>query len=109
VPDQQPKKRRGGKRYRKGKELLEMSELRKQQNRLKFGEEAEVEVEEGVGLGMLSQGTGKLKVNIKKAKLKVSRGMESRANKKSGLESSLNLNAAQGMELINPGQQQQRQ
>jgi U4/U6 small nuclear ribonucleoprotein PRP31 len=39
VPDQQPKKRRGGKRYRKTKELSEMSELRKQQNRLKFGEE----------------------------------------------------------------------
>jgi len=41
VPDLQPKKKRGGKRHRKNKELQEMSELRKQQNRLKFGEEAE--------------------------------------------------------------------
>lgn len=38
VPDQEPKKRRGGKRHRKTKELYEMSEMRKQQNRLKFGE-----------------------------------------------------------------------
>jgi hypothetical protein len=55
---------------------------------------------------MLSQGTGKLRVNIKKTKLKLSKNMENRANKKSGLESSLNLGAAQGIELINPAQQQ---
>ena len=41
LPELQPKKKRGGKRHRKNKELQEMSELRKQQNRLKFGEEAE--------------------------------------------------------------------
>jgi U4/U6 small nuclear ribonucleoprotein PRP31 len=67
------------------KDLYELSELRKQQNRLKFGEEAEVEIQDGVGLGMLSQGMGKLKVNIKKQKLKVSKKMNERMNKKSGL------------------------
>lgn len=41
IPDLQPKKKRGGKRFRKTKELYEMSDIRKQQNRLKFGEEAE--------------------------------------------------------------------
>lgn len=51
---------------------------------------------------MLKSGTGKLKVNIKKQKLKVSKKMEQRANKKSGLESSLNIAAHQGIELINP-------
>lgn len=51
---------------------------------------------------MLSQGMGKLKVNIKKQKLKVSKKMNERINKKSGLESSLNLGASSGMELINP-------
>ena len=85
VPDQQPKKKRGGKRYRKNKELLEMSEVRKQQNRLKFGTDAEEEIEGGVGLGMLSQGAGKLKVAIKKQKLKVSKKMGERMNKKSGI------------------------
>jgi hypothetical protein len=34
---------------------------------------------------MLKAGTGRLKVNIKKQKLKVSKKMEQRANKKSGL------------------------
>ena len=76
--------------------------MRKQQNRLKFGEEAEEEIEDGVGLGMLSQGTGKLRVQIKKQKLNVSKKMNQRMNKQSGLESSLNLNATQGIELINP-------
>jgi U4/U6 small nuclear ribonucleoprotein PRP31 len=64
--------------------------------------EGEEEIEGGVGLGMLSQGTGKLKVNIKKQKLNVSKKMTQRMNKKSGLESSLNLGASQGIELINP-------
>ncbi len=51
---------------------------------------------------MLSQGTGKLRVQIKKQKLNVSKKTNQRMNKQSGLESSLNLNAAQGIELINP-------
>jgi len=54
---------------------------------------------------MLSQGTGKLKVQIKKQKLNVSKKMNQRLNKVSGLESSLNLNATQGIELVNPDAQ----
>lgn len=53
---------------------------------------------------MLSKaGMGKLKVQIKKQKVKNSKKMVQRMNKKSGLESSLNLGGAQGIELINPG------
>ena len=37
----QPKKKRGGKRHRKMKELYEMSEMRKNQNRVQFGEAEE--------------------------------------------------------------------
>ena len=51
---------------------------------------------------MLKTGAGKLKVNIKKQKLKSSKKMEQRMAKRSGLESSLNLGAHQGIELINP-------
>ena len=51
---------------------------------------------------MLSQGSGKLKFQIKKQKLNTSKKMAQRANKQSGLESSLNIRAAQGIELINP-------
>ena len=105
VPDAAPKKRRGGKRYRKQKELLEMTQLRKQQNRLKFGEEGEEEVAEGVGLGMLSQASGRLKVPIQKRKLNLSKKTNARMSKQSGLESSVNLNSKQGIELINPSQQ----
>ena len=57
-------------------------------------------------MGMLSQGAGKLRINIKKAKVKVSKKMAQRMTKTSGLESSLNLGAAQGIELINPLQPQ---
>lgn len=56
---------------------------------------------------MLKSGIGKLKVGIKKQKLKVSKKMEQRANKKSGLESSLNLAAHQGIQMINPALKEQ--
>ncbi len=51
---------------------------------------------------MTSQGSGKLKMQIKKQKLNPSKKMTQRMNKQSGLESSLNLGATQGIELINP-------
>jgi U4/U6 small nuclear ribonucleoprotein PRP31 len=41
VPDEKPKKRRGGRRLRKQKELYAVTELRKQQNRLAFGKPEE--------------------------------------------------------------------
>lgn len=59
IPDSERKKRRGGKRARKLKELYEQSEARKQKNRLAFGETAEAEIIVGdriEGLGMLGSG-----------------------------------------------------
>lgn len=59
IPDSERKKRRGGKRARKLKELYEQSEARKQKNRLAFGETAETEIIVGdriEGLGMLGIG-----------------------------------------------------
>ena len=56
IPDSERKKRRGGKRARKLKELYAQSEARKQKNRLAFGETAETEIFVGdrmEGLGML--------------------------------------------------------
>ncbi len=44
-----------------------------------------------------SLGMGKLKVNIKKQKLNVSKKMNDRMNKKSGMESSLDFNSKQGI------------
>jgi hypothetical protein len=53
---------------------------------------------------MLAQGTGRLKIQIKKQKLNPSKKMAQRMNKQSGMESSLNLGASQGIELVNPDQ-----
>lgn len=64
VPDLEPKKRRGGKRYRKMKEKYALSEVQKAANRIKFGEAEEefLDGEEVVGLGMIGKdGSGKLR------------------------------------------------
>lgn len=59
APDDKPSRKRGGRRARKAKEAIAMTELRKAQNRMAFGqEEAEVGYGTGegtVGLGMLGQ------------------------------------------------------
>jgi U4/U6 small nuclear ribonucleoprotein PRP31 len=59
APDDKPSRKRGGRRARKAKEAVAMTELRKAQNRLAFGkEEREAGYgtgEETVGLGMLGQ------------------------------------------------------
>ncbi|KAH2852274.1 hypothetical protein KXW08_003460 [Aspergillus fumigatus] len=59
APDDKPSRKRGGRRARKAKEAIAMTELRKAQNRVAFGkEEAEVGYGTGettVGLGMLGQ------------------------------------------------------
>ncbi|KAL4930183.1 U4/U6-U5 snRNP complex subunit PRP31 [Aspergillus undulatus] len=59
APDDKPSRKRGGRRARKAKEAVAMTELRKAQNRVAFGkEEAEVGYGTGegtVGLGMMGQ------------------------------------------------------
>ncbi|XWW93174.1 hypothetical protein V2A60_001103 [Cordyceps javanica] len=59
VPDDKPSRKRGGRRARKAKEALAMTELRQAQNRMAFGkEENEVGFGTGsgtVGLGMIGQ------------------------------------------------------
>ncbi|ENH60568.1 U4/U6 small nuclear ribonucleoprotein Prp31, partial [Fusarium oxysporum f. sp. cubense race 1] len=59
VPDDKPSRKRGGRRARKAKEALAMTDLRKQQNRMAFGkEEREVGYGTGestVGMGMIGQ------------------------------------------------------
>ena len=59
APDDKPARKRGGRRARKAKEAVAMTDLRKQQNRMAFGqEEREVGYGTGegtVGLGMIGQ------------------------------------------------------
>ncbi|KAA1466266.1 Nop domain-containing protein [Dentipellis sp. KUC8613] len=115
VPNDGPKKRRGGKRARKAKEAYAQTELRKLSNRMAFGE-AEEEVgafDQTKGLGMIGVSTGKVRASMGEAK---SRAKMSKANKlrtaaltraaqsaqTSGTASSLIVTPVQGFELTNP-------
>ena len=55
APDDKPSKKRGGRKARKAKEATAMTDLRKAQNRMKFGEE---EKETGYGTGDTTKGMG---------------------------------------------------
>ncbi|KLO10148.1 Nop domain-containing protein [Schizopora paradoxa] len=80
IPNDGPKKRRGGKRARKAKEAYAQTELRKLQNRMAFGE-AEEEVgafDESKGLGMIGSASGKIRASAGETK---SRAKMSKANK----------------------------
>jgi hypothetical protein len=46
---------------------------------------------------MISQGTGKLKIKIKKQKLNTSKKMTQRMGKQTGFESTVNITAPQGI------------
>lgn len=118
VPNDGPKKRRGGKRARKAKEAYAQTELRKLQNRMVFGE-AEEEVgafDETKGLGMMGSSTGKVRAGLGEAK---SKAKLSKANKlrtamlaraahnsggtqsTAGTATSLTVTPVQGFELTN--------
>ncbi|TRM68258.1 hypothetical protein BD626DRAFT_424999 [Schizophyllum amplum] len=121
IPNDGPKKRRGGRRARKAKEAYATTELRKLQNRMAFGE-AEEEVgafDQTKGMGMIGVGTGKVRAGMGDAK---SRAKLSKANKlrtatltraaqqaqaggsgssSSGFATSLSVTPAQGFELTN--------
>ena len=55
VPDDKPARKRGGRRARKAKEAVAMTDLRKAQNRMTFGQE---EKEVGYGVGDSTAGMG---------------------------------------------------
>ncbi|KAJ3117165.1 U4/U6-U5 snRNP complex subunit prp31 [Nowakowskiella sp. JEL0407] len=116
IPDEGPKKRRGGKRVRRMKEKYAITELSKQQNRMSFGvAEEEVGVmDETVGMGMIGGSTGKIRLNTSDPRTKVGvskniakrqrliSGHTSGHHTTSGLSSSLAFTPVQGIELENP-------
>jgi U4/U6 small nuclear ribonucleoprotein PRP31 len=92
VPTEGRKKRRGGARFRKQKELFAMTEIRRQANRVKFGEEAQTEYM-GADFGMLGQGSGgtagsKLRVAISEQAPKLSKKRKKELEKESGFKTS---------------------
>lgn len=67
IPEDKPKKKRGGRKQHKFNQKFKITEVRQSFNRLKFGVDAEEEYREtGEGFGMLSKETGKVKLNIDK-------------------------------------------
>ncbi|EER15223.1 U4/U6 small nuclear ribonucleoprotein Prp31, putative [Perkinsus marinus ATCC 50983] len=138
-PDELPGPRRGGKRHRAIKEKYGMSEARKQVNRMKFGEEAEEELNMneafGRGLGMLSaaaqgagqglEGIGRVGQSAAKQDKKRRQLMESMLHNQklsatrrqrlaassgnSGLSSSLAFTQFEGIELADPNRTAENQ
>ncbi|KAJ3314623.1 AP-1 complex subunit mu-1 [Blyttiomyces sp. JEL0837] len=109
VPDEGQKKRRGGKRMRRQKERMAVTEAWKAQNRVKFGEaEEEVIVGDTVkGLGLLGGQTGKVRgitadPSKKLGMTKRHKMISGSGGATSGLSSSLAFTPVQGIELENP-------
>ncbi|GAA5985806.1 hypothetical protein JCM11641_006213 [Rhodosporidiobolus odoratus] len=116
-PEEGKKNRRGGKRARKAKEAYASTELRKLQNRMKFGE-AEEEVgafDETRGLGMIGSASGRVRASMgeSRSKAKLSKSAKGRlasikpasassGTATSGLATSLSFTPVQGIELVDP-------
>jgi U4/U6 small nuclear ribonucleoprotein PRP31 len=108
APDDQPRKKRGGKRARKQKEKFGVTELRKQANRMAFGVEAEETLgNTGRGLGLIGRGTGKVRLSAEQKGILGPRAKRPRIagtastvpGTATGLASSLAFTPVQGMEL----------
>eukprot|EP00080_Pristionchus_pacificus_P006783 PDM66803.1 prp-31 [Pristionchus pacificus] len=115
-------KKRGGRRVRKMKERLGMTDMRKKANRMNFGELEEDIMQErlGYGVGQLKQGgpsTGRIRMGVvdEKTRVKMSKTLQrtmekqkgigggtSIRSKVSGTASSVSFTPVQGLEIVNP-------
>ncbi|KHN84540.1 U4/U6 small nuclear ribonucleoprotein Prp31 [Toxocara canis] len=119
-------KKRGGRRVRKMKERLGMTEMRRKANRMNFGELSEDVIQESVGfsLGQATSGpssSGRIRgaaVDPKtRARQKLQKavdrqramgGLTSVRSKASGTASSVTFTPVQGIEIVNPTIKQER-
>ncbi|TYZ64925.1 hypothetical protein PybrP1_001148 [[Pythium] brassicae (nom. inval.)] len=108
IPDEKPRRKRGGKRYRKMKERLQLTDVRREINRQSFATADEEYGDNAMGLtaGRLGQeGSGRLRV-VRKEQKQMAKKLKaaSFAAKPplSGLASSLAFTPVQGIELMNP-------
>ncbi|KAL8272331.1 hypothetical protein Esti_003742 [Eimeria stiedai] len=122
APEERSKPKRGGKRHRRLKEKYELSEVQRQLNRVKFGEQEDTIGLNAKGLGMLGKSiaSGRLKLQTKqqkKAQLSQRRlqqlrpkgagdgssaSLASGSSTVGGFQSSLSFTPVQGIELSNP-------
>lgn len=121
IPDDAPRKKRGGRRQRHMKQKLALTELRKQANRVHFGVIQEDIYQDSIGFGLnaLAQpGSGNVRTAVIDSKTKISiskrlqKNLQSMSNNfgtktnlrsnVSGLASSVAFTPLQGLEIINP-------
>ena len=110
APGEKKKARRGGKRYRKMKGNLELTEVRKMKNRLKFGTDfSEPILNQTEDLGMLTQKDYRnLKIRKNKQKINLNKKQKKRQNHNvniknlDGIKSNLIFTSSKAIELINP-------
>ncbi|KAG8140503.1 putative U4-U6 small nuclear ribonucleoprotein [Naja naja] len=111
------RKKRGGRRYRKMKERLGLTEIRKQANRMSFGEIEEDAYQEDLGfsLGHLGKsGSGRVRqTQVNEAtKARISKTLQKQSmvyggkstirDRSSGTASSVAFTPLQGLEIVNP-------
>lgn len=109
IPDEKPKRRRGGKKYRKIKERMGLTDTRQLKNRLMFGTDfsQDINLNGKEDMGMLGQKyVGKLRVNKRIQKMKLTQKQRQmqrmKMNKASGTMSSLVFSSNQSIQLMNP-------
>lgn len=110
APLMETKKKRGGKRYRKQKEIFRVTELQKQKNRMSFLHEEKTDIMTGASWGMIGQQGSALTVkkdNKKSLSTMLSRKTQARLRRVksssglvSGITSSIALTPVQGIELV---------
>ena len=90
-PDDKPRRKRGGKRMRSINQRYALTELRAMKNRMKFGEEGQVEYREsGKGFGMLKIGGvgSKMKVSARKQNINTKKQKISTLNSQKEMQKS---------------------
>lgn len=108
VPREKPSTKRAGRRITARKKKYQQTELRKWENRVKFGEEAQEEFRgTGRSFGMLGAMGSKVKVTAQKNQKILKKTPAAAAGGRdaaSGLASNLTVTQHQGIELVNPEQ-----
>ncbi|XP_054762711.1 U4/U6 small nuclear ribonucleoprotein Prp31-like [Lytechinus pictus] len=121
LPLDQPRKKRGGRRVRKMKDKLGMTDMRKQANRMNFAEIEEDAYQEDLGfsLGQVGKsGTGRVRAAQvdNKTQVKISKSLQRqlhrqqmhggrstvRGRETAGTASSVAFTPLQGLEIVNP-------
>lgn len=110
VPEDGPRRRRAGRRFRNIKQRMQLNDLNKAQNRVAFGvpeKEVGFELGESKGLGMLGAQFGKIRsyqadTRFKMPLSKRHRTLSNAISNSSGFSSSVAFTPIKGIELENP-------